>query len=445
MKFSKLFTWLDVRRVTSRYTNYGSKFPEGVVRIRCFSDALEIGLDNEQQSIENAQQALKEWFGDWYQEDQSLIQLDLGDATLPVELITGEENDTTDVYVRPFWEEIVYINSNSELEDASVKLIKLPEAYNDKPNLIAFYSFKGGVGRTLNLAAHLFALLDRAKELDKPINILVIDADLEAPGLTYWNRVEKQQPAVSFIDFLESYHYSPIDIEQTLSIFAKEIKKSPKQYGKSTVYFLPACIDDNELLDTPILPEQLVTSPNGAWEYGNAIHRLGKAIGVDYVFIDLKSGLSKISSPIIFDPRFQRFLVTTITEQSVTGTSLVLKQIGQVAPSKANIDNETYYNPSLIISMLTPELKSLPAFEDASVRFQSAYVQLEEDNIYSTRLKTQDTYFAQELLYINNWDEARSKLNLTSVMEIARNWAEDELVSDNPGRVGFVMRSRYKS
>jgi MinD-like ATPase involved in chromosome partitioning or flagellar assembly len=426
MKFSKLFTWLDVRRVTSRHTNYGSKFPEGVVRIRCFSDALEIGLDNKQQSIENAQQALKEWFGDWYQENQSLIQLDLGNATLPVEFIPGEENDINDVYVRPFWEEIAYINSDSELDNTSTKPIKLPGAYNDKPNLIAFYSFKGGVGRTLNLAAHLFALIDRAKELDKSISILVIDADLEAPGLTYWNRAEKQQPTVSFIDFLESYHYSPIDIEQTLSIFAKEIKKSPKQEGKSTVYFLPACINDNELLDTPILPEHLVTSPNGAWEYGNAIHRLGKAIGVDYVFIDLRAGLSEISSPIIFDPRFERFLVTTITEQSVTGTCLVLGQIGQVAPSKASIDDEKYYDPSLIISMLMPELKSLQAFEDALLRFQSAYVQPEEDNIFSTRLEVKETYFAQELLYINNWDEARSKLNPTSVMEIARSWAEEQ-------------------
>jgi cellulose biosynthesis protein BcsQ len=424
--FSKLFTWLDIRRVISHHTNYGSNFPKGVVRIRCFSDALEIGLNNEEQSRENAHEALKEWFGDWYQEEELLIQLDLGDATLPVEFIPGEENDITDVSVRPFWEEIAYIGGDSETEDISTKPIKLPKPYNDKPNLIAFYSFKGGVGRTLNLAAHLFALLDRAKELDKSIRVLVIDADLEAPGLTYWNRSEKQQPAVSFIDFLESYHYSPIDIEQTLSIFAKEVKKSPKQEGKSIIYFLPACLNDNELLDTPILPEQLVTSPDGTWECGNAIHRLGKAIGVDYIFIDLRAGLSEISSPIIFDPRFQRFLVTTITEQSVTGTSLVLKQIGQVAPSKASIDDKKYYDPSLIISMLTPELKSLPAFEDVGVRFESAYVQPEEDSIYSTRLKTQETYFAQELLYINNWDEARSKLNPTSVMEIARSWAEDQ-------------------
>lgn len=242
MKSLRLLTWLDVRRTICRKTHYGSKLPDGVVRIRCFSDALEIGLKNNQ-SIENATYTLKEWFGDWYQEDQSLIQLDLGDATLPVEFIPGEEASTIDISIRPFWEEIAYIENDSETASVIEREVKLPDAYTEKPNLIAFYSFKGGVGRTLNLAAHLFAVLDRAKELDLSINVLVIDADLKAPGLTYWNRSEKQQPSVSLIDFLEVYHYSPIEREQTLSLFAREVKKFSKYEGKSTVYFLPACLE----------------------------------------------------------------------------------------------------------------------------------------------------------------------------------------------------------
>lgn len=430
MKSLRLLTWLDVRRTICRKTHYGSKLPDGVLRIRCFSDALEIGLKNDQ-SIENATYSLKEWFGDWYQEDQSLIQLDLGDATLPVEFILGEEPSTIDISIRPFWEEIAYIENDSETETVIQRQVQLPDAYTEKPNLIAFYSFKGGVGRTLNLAAHLFAVLDRAKELDLSINVLVIDADLEAPGLTYWNRSEKQQPSVSLIDFLEVYHYSPIEREQTLSLFAREVKKSSKYEGKSTVYFLPACLDDDQLLDTPILPEQLVRSPDGAWEWGNAIHSLGKAIGVDYVFIDLRAGLSEISSPIIFDPRIQRFLVTTITEQSVIGTSLVLEQIGRVAPPEERVDDKSYYEPCLLISMLMPELKSLPAFEDALVRFQSAYAQPEEDNLYDTRLEIKETYFAQELLYINNWEDSRLKLSPTSVMNVAKEWAKEQLVIPN--------------
>ncbi|HAX85599.1 MAG TPA: hypothetical protein DCY91_04845 [Cyanobacteria bacterium UBA11370] len=428
MKSLKLLTWLDVRRTIRRKTHYGSNLPEGVVRIRCFSDALEIGLLSEE-SRENANQILKQWFGDWYQEDESFIQLDLGNATLPVEFIPGEEPSTSEISVRPFWEEITYIESELELEKEAViqKPVNLPEPYSSSPSLIAFYSFKGGVGRTLHLAAHLFALLERAKQLDRSITLLVIDADLEAPGLTYWNRAEKQQPAISFIDFIEAYHYPPIEREQTVSLLAREIKKSPKHEGKSTFYFLPACLDDEQLLDTPILPEHLVRSPNGAWECGNAIHLLGKAVGADYVLIDLRAGLSEISSPIIFDPRIQRFIITTINDQSVRGTSLVLEQIGRVAPSESSVDDDTSYDPSLVISMLTPELKSLSAFADVLVRFQSAYVQPEGDNLYSTRLEIKETDFTQELLYVNNWEDARLKLSPTSVMKVAQEWADGQL------------------
>lgn len=429
MKSLKLLTWLDVRRTICRQTNYGSKLPEGVTRIRCFSDAVEIGLISET-SINNTKNTVKSWFGDWYQENDSLIQLDIGDATLPVEFIPGESPTKIDISVRPFWEEIAYVESESELETKTPENVTLPQPFTENPNLLAFYSFKGGVGRTLNLAAHIFALVDRAKELNKPVTLLVIDADLEAPGLTYWHRAEKQQPAVSFIDFLEAYHYSPIDTEETLSIFAREVKKSSRNDGNATIYFLPACLEDEELLDTPILPENLVRSPDGKWECGNAIHRLGKAVGADYVFIDLRAGLSEISSPIIFDPRIQRFLVTTINDQSVTGTSLVLKQIGRVAPPEKTEDDASYYDPSLIVSMLPEELKSSSVYEAALIRLQSAYVQPQEDNIYSTRLEITESYFAQELLYINNWEEARGKLNPTSVMKIARDWAELQLQND---------------
>jgi hypothetical protein len=288
MKAMRLLTWLDVRRVIRRKTNYGSHLPEGIVRINSFSDAIEIGISSEAQ-LGNAKETLKEWFGDWYQEEDDLIQLDLGEGSLPVEFIHEEEKGDTDIPIRPFWEEVAYLQNNDESETEVQKNLNIPEAYpSTSPQLVAFYSFKGGVGRTLHLAAHLFALLERARELNQAKTFLVIDADLEAPGLTYWNRSEKQQPTVSFINFLEAYHSSSLEPEQVLSFFTKELRKSPKQDGKSTIYFLPACLDDNELLDTPILPEHLVRNINGAWEFGNALSHLGRAVGADYVFIDLR-------------------------------------------------------------------------------------------------------------------------------------------------------------
>ena len=445
MKDFKLLTWLDIRRIFRRKTNYGTNLPENIVSIRCFSDAVEINISDEN-FINKVNDVLKEWFGDWYDEEESVIRFDIGDATLPVEFISEEEPYITDIEIRPFWEEIAYLKSNSEndseTEPAVKKIVKLPEAYTEKPSLIAFYSFKGGVGRTLNLTAHLFALLDRAKELNESINVLVIDADLEAPGLTYWNALAKQQPSVSFINFLEVYHYSPIDREEALALFANEVKKSVKHEGNSQVYFLPAFLKDNELLDIPILPEHLVRGIDGTWEYGNAIHHLGEILGVDYVFIDLRAGLSEISSPIIFDPRIQRFLVTTINDQSIQGTSLVLKQIGKVAPLEAEVKDKEYYDPSIVISMLKEDFKKLPAFNNALFELISAYVQSEEDKLDEPRLEIKEAYFVEELLYVNDWEDARSKLNRTSisVMKIAQEWAEGELITTSTEESSLSLR-----
>lgn len=418
----RLLTWLDVRRIIYQKTKFGKELPEGIVRISCFSDALEIGIEKES-DIENAQKNLKQWFTGWYKLEESVIYFDVGNATLPVEFITGEKSPEFELNIHPFWEEIAYFN----LEDNQQQLVKIPEPFIDKSNIVAFYSFKGGVGRTLHLAAYFFALIEQAKQLNQPLKILVIDADLEAPGLTYWSIAEKQQLFVSFIDFLESYHYPADDLETSLAYLTKEIEKTAQSEGQITWYFLPAFIEDEELLDTPILPENLARNIDNSWNCSDAISRLGSHLKVDYILIDLRAGFSEISSPIIFDSRIQRFLVTTANKQSVEGTNLVLKKIGSIAPNSNKIDNQTYYDPSLIISLLTPELRALSDFDNIIDTFQLGYIQPDDNNPYSTRLEIKETFFAQELLYINNWQEARNKLHQTTVMESARQWANEQL------------------
>ena len=79
----KLLTWLDIRRVIARNTRFYHKLPSDISRIGCFSDALEIGIKTSADK-EKASQILKEWFGDWYEEDKSIIHLDLGDSVLAV-------------------------------------------------------------------------------------------------------------------------------------------------------------------------------------------------------------------------------------------------------------------------------------------------------------------------------------------------------------------------
>jgi cellulose biosynthesis protein BcsQ len=443
-KTLKFLTWLDVDRVIRRETFNGRKLPETISRIECFSSALEISLLNSSAEGE-AKGLLKELFKDWYLEDINVIQLDLGDALLPVEFIqTTSKSPPKQPY--PFWSDISYLPTASS--EGIDEFTALPTSFDKAPNIIAFYSFKGGVGRTLHLAAHCLALLEKAAELKKKIKVLVIDADLEAPGLTYWERSESKISDVSFIDFLEVYHYSPISMDISLRKFANEVQTTARQERGSTLYFLPACGDDHQLLDTPVLPEHLSRGVHGRWTCTEAIYELGKTLEIDYIFIDLRAGLSEISSPILLDPRVQRILVTPASEQSISGMSLVLEQISRIAPSDTEIRDEKYSDPSIVMSLLTKEIKELPIFDVYQERLLNSYQQTDREPLESRNLDIQTSDFAQELMHINSWNEAESKLQGTSVMRLAQKWASSQFSDDlsdektNDGETGGLERVR---
>ncbi len=55
--------------------------------------------------------------------------------------------------------------------------------------------------------------------------------------------------------------------------------------------------------------------------------------------------------------------------------------------------------------------------QDAVEEFQNAYLPLQADNLYSTRLQIKETEFTERLLYVNSWEEARSKTSLTSLKD----------------------------
>lgn len=424
----RLLTWLDVQRFIREKTYDGTQIPSGITRIDCFSDALEVEIPSES-SKADVDNLLRDWFLDRYKSDSDSdsIYLDFGEAELPVEFIVKEPRlRAVQRKFRPFWSNVIYRQQHLEGESQTQGLDDLTPL--TAPQMVTFYSFKGGVGRTLHLAAYVFALLDAAKSQNKPITILVIDADLEAPGLTYWDQASHQPAFASFIDFLEIYHYSPVPKKEALDLFAKEVKKTAKREGKSTLYFLPAFLRQEQLLDTQVLPEHLART--GSWACSQAIHELGRHLGADYVFIDLRAGLSEIASPLLFDSRMQRFFVTTAARQSVEGLTLVLQQVSRLAPGSEEIDSGHFYDPSVLISFLTPELKQLPEFEEALIQFREAYAQAqtaEEDEFYSKRLEILETDFSQQLLYINTWDEARRKLAATSLMRVAEDWANNQI------------------
>jgi MinD-like ATPase involved in chromosome partitioning or flagellar assembly/tetratricopeptide (TPR) repeat protein len=70
------------------------------------------------------------------------------------------------------------------------------------PMFVTFYSFKGGVGRTLALA-NVATLM--AKDADEPCRVLVWDFDLAAPGLQQVVGCSWKGDKLGFVDYVSSY------------------------------------------------------------------------------------------------------------------------------------------------------------------------------------------------------------------------------------------------
>src|SRR5579871_890684 len=64
---------------------------------------------------------------------------------------------------------------------------------------ITFYSFKGGVGRTMALVNVAAQLADMGRK------VLVVDFDLEAPGLETFERLRPPEPRPGLVEYVTDY------------------------------------------------------------------------------------------------------------------------------------------------------------------------------------------------------------------------------------------------
>lgn len=202
-----------------------------------------------------------------------------------------------------------------------------------------FYSFKGGVGRTmalLNVAAILARLGRR---------VLMIDFDLEAPGLTLFQRRQQGEPADyqhpglvdAFADFIDDPSGSSLG------------EDAPDRFFKTYVTTLDLPVSENlpsveggrlDLLPTGCL--------DGGYEgrlYGMSfsdlfesgvglplIRRLKAAIKdsdrYDYVFVDSRTGFSDEGSICTRYLADDLVVVTGLNHQNLEGTARFLRQSG---------------------------------------------------------------------------------------------------------------------
>lgn len=368
----RLLTWLDVERLLKQTTALWSRLPEWLTAIDCFSDGMEIHHTAQDTLVDDWMTGV---FGHVYDREQRVIRLRITEAKYPVQLVLEAASQSTGMHqTYPLWQEVTYLPAEEPDQPPPFPGLPphpWPEDLAPGPDMVSFHSFKGGVGRTTALMTYVAACLQEPTE--GPKKILVIDADLEAPGVSFWLD-DVNRPTVSFVQLLEALHYPPVGVASTLDFFADELRKTSLSISGMLreLFVLPAALDLAEIQDMPVTPEHLARNPDNPWQLSDHLQALGSRLGVAVVFVDLRAGLSELASPILFDPRVDHFFVSTVAPQSVMGMAEVLRRL-HAFDHRLPQDRRAEAKPTVILSLLTKELREAEGYERALRILGEAY------------------------------------------------------------------------
>ncbi|TCT21574.1 KGGVGR-motif variant AAA ATPase [Thiobaca trueperi] len=424
----RLLTWLDVERVLKQQTNLWTRLPDGIQGVDCFADGMEIRHAADPSQVDSW---LSDLFGHAYQREPQAIILRIGNATYPVELV--QENTAAALATGqnyPLWRDVTYLPADTNEAETGVTaalegrpLANAPKDWENGPALVSFHSFKGGVGRTSTLMTYVAACMQDPGQ--GPKKVLVVDADLEAPGVSFWLD-EGNRPTVSFVQLLEALHYPPADLDATLEFFAQELRKTSLNVGgvQRELFVLPAALDLLEIQDMPVVPEHLARNPSNPWQLTDHLHALGQRLGVDAVFIDLRAGLSELASPVLFDPRVDHFLVSTVAPQSVQGMAEVLRRL-YAFNRQLPAERQNAARPTVVLSLLTKDLREAGHYEQALRVLGEAYPAADADDALTPGVQWLEAEFLSTLMSIGSVREALDTLPQSSrLFTSASEWAK---------------------
>jgi tetratricopeptide (TPR) repeat protein len=263
------------------------------------------------------------------------------------------------------------------------------------PHIVGFYSFKGGVGRTLALANVAYLMASRGR------NVLLIDMDLEAPGLGIFLQTleELGEPApADIIDLLAWANAIATDSEPVEGIPSVQMAFPPIQ--DFTTPIKPERIVGGNLNPQLGLPGRIdVIAVDRDRSYherlgglrlasasGEHLQKLGvilrkffktarisnpvpeyyglgqfDQIPYDYVLIDSRTGITEVGG-LCFGPLTDRLVVLTgLNHQNIDSTARFLHDVGIDHPRTPDTppwdDADTLISPSLnnVVMRLGPK------------------------------------------------------------------------------------------
>ncbi|AUX71980.1 KGGVGR-motif variant AAA ATPase [Erwinia pyrifoliae] len=179
---------------------------------------------------------------------------------------------------------------------------------------IVFFSIKGGVGRSTAMAASAWALAQEGKK------VLVLDLDLESPGLSTSLLPEEKRPASGIVDWMVE------DLVDNGSRIVDNMLATSSLSHDGEIYVVPAHGKDPgeyiAKLGRVWMPKVGNHGQRESWSQrlNRLISDLEEKIKPDVIFIDSRSGIDEIAASCVSDLGASLILLFTVDgEQTWSG------------------------------------------------------------------------------------------------------------------------------
>lgn len=362
-------------------------------------------------------QALRDLFDGHYDNQSTQILLDIGSVGIPVyEQVCQERGHKL---MLPLFRDVLYQTTSYP----SKALPALP-----KP-VLAFHSYKGGVGRTLSLIAFAKAWSAAFEETEQA-RLLVVDSDIEAPGLTWLQEDRLGEDSLSYLDLLTLIQDNT-DVEYIADLACAKLKTTtlPIETKNRTIehVFIPVYRYEEQLLDLYATPESIVNGRDKEYVLAEVISRICERLGIGAALVDLRAGISEFSSTLLLDPRVKKYLVTSTSTQSVKGTQILLKYL-----LKGLLIQEDTALPEVFLNMIPDSLSEGEVNDVLGGLLQFYESQQEDESSGRTDNVVTELPFASELIHLTSMKQILNNLNGRDMFLILQTLVSQNYSAETP-------------
>jgi len=182
---------------------------------------------------------------------------------------------------------------------------------------VTFYSYKGGVGRSLALANTAAKLAQEGRR------VLMVDFDLEAPGLDAFEEFNIPKNSAGMVEYVSEYRQS--GVASPVSDFVREVKSDEIRRGKLWLMTSGRKDSNYNQKRADINWSDFYEKERGELFFENFKADIENSFSPDYVFVDSRTGLTDVGGVCTAHLPDLVVLLFSLNEQNLQGIASVAK------------------------------------------------------------------------------------------------------------------------